>query len=140
MATKDYLEHNAPFLNWLDGELNERGWDDAEVARRGDFSATTLTNIRKGRRKPGIKLANGLAVAFGLDPNFVSAKAGLVPDYTRMDNEKDEKDIQRIRRFFSQMEPATRDNYIAVGETLARQDQKRRTTDEARTRPAKART
>lgn len=139
MAMRDYSGDTLQFLVWLDQELEQRGWTDAEVARRGGFSSTTLTNIRKGARKPGIRLANGLAVALELSPELVAAKAGLVPDYTVMANEKDEQDVQRIRRLFNQMDHETRDTFLAIGDSLARRDQRRRAQGETRARPRAAR-
>lgn len=137
MSPHDFTEQNARFLEWLDAELAERGWSDAEIARRGDFYATSLTHIRKGRRRPGIKLVSKLAAALNLDPDIVAAKAGLLPEHTRM-SEKDEKDIQRIRRAYSRMDHATRETYIELGEMLAQRDQRRRTKNQARTRFAQA--
>lgn len=139
MADHDFSDLNRPFLEWLDAELEERGWDDAELARRGNFYATSLTHLRKGRRKPGIKLVNSIANGLGISPGVAAAKAGLVPDYTVMANEKDEQDVQRIRRLFNQMDNETRDTFLAIGDSLARRDQRRRAQGETRARPRTAR-
>lgn len=135
----DYSIENMPFLAWLDKQLEERGWKDAELARRGNFSATTLTNVRTGIRRPGFKVINGVATALTVDPDVVAELAGRLGKAD--DNDEEEtRLLRKIRRAFERMDPETKETYVAIGETMATRDQKNREKMPARNRPAKART
>jgi transcriptional regulator with XRE-family HTH domain len=134
---------NMPFLTWLDDQLQDKGWKDAELARRGNFSATTLTNVRAGVRRPGFKLINGIAIALNVTSEEVAAKAGRLgdaDDTTLESNDEETKLLKKIRRLFGRMDPDTQATYVAIGETMAARDEKIREKKPARDRAAKART
>jgi transcriptional regulator with XRE-family HTH domain len=137
---RDYTFENMPFLAWLDERLQEKGWKDAELARRGNFSATTLTNVRTGVRRPGFKLINGVAIALGVDSEEVASKAGRLGDGDGQSSESDEeaKLLKKIRRAFSRMEPGTQETFVAIGETMAARDERNREKKPSRNRSAKA--
>jgi transcriptional regulator with XRE-family HTH domain len=125
----------------LDDQLQDKGWKDAELARRGNFSATTLTNVRAGVRRPGFKLINGIAIALNVTSEEVAAKAGRLgdaDDTTLESNDEETKLLKKIRRLFGRMDPGTQETY--VGETMAARDEKTREKKPARDRAAKART
>lgn len=68
------------FVEWLDAEMIRRGIStDVELAKRGGFSSGSLTNLRKGSRKLGVKLAVGIAKGLDLPPEEVMRWGDILP-------------------------------------------------------------
>lgn len=67
------------FSEWVQAELNSRGWDQAELARRSKISDAHISRIVSGGRKPGPDSLNAIARAFRLPPDEVYRHAGLLP-------------------------------------------------------------
>lgn len=53
--------------DWLQGQLQEKGWSLRELSRRSDLSDSYISNIMSGKREPGAKFYMGVAKAFDLD-------------------------------------------------------------------------
>lgn len=64
-------ERTKAFLEWFDGMLEQKGWRAEQVAERGDFNSSVITNYRAGRVHIGHKVAERAARAFGLDDDDV---------------------------------------------------------------------
>lgn len=67
------------FVTWLNREMERRGWNNSELARRADVSPSTLSKAISGYNRPGLELCVGVADAFGLPPETVLRRAGLLP-------------------------------------------------------------
>ena len=66
------------FGNWLEQEINERGWSQAELARKATSSRTSINNIINGRRDPGPEMCRAIANALNLPQEYIFKKAGLI--------------------------------------------------------------
>ncbi|HIP95961.1 MAG TPA: XRE family transcriptional regulator, partial [Anaerolineae bacterium] len=53
-------------------------WSYSEVARRGNISSARISQVIAGE-KPGRAFCEGIARAFGLSPDDVMRRAGLLP-------------------------------------------------------------
>lgn len=67
------------FGEWLSEQLDERGWTQAELARRAYISQSTLNRIVNGMRQPGPDATQAIAKALGKPPAEVFRHAGLLP-------------------------------------------------------------
>ena len=67
------------FAEWLFNELDRRGWSYSELARRGNFAHSSISQIVNEGRQPGLKVALGIARAFGVPHYEVLRQAGLLP-------------------------------------------------------------
>lgn len=67
------------FITWLTKELNDRGWTNSELARRSELVPSTVSMVISGKTNPGLEFCLGVARAFGLPPEAVLRKAGLLP-------------------------------------------------------------
>lgn len=67
------------FANWLQDKLNRQGWDQAELADRSGLSSAQVSRIISEIRSPGPDACTAIARAFGLPPEIVFRKAGLLP-------------------------------------------------------------
>ncbi|MBN1887667.1 MAG: response regulator [Thermoflexales bacterium] len=66
------------FLNWLNDELQERGWSMRELSRRMGFSVSTVSRVLNGEQNPSGDFCQGLADAFNVPVNRVLWQAGLL--------------------------------------------------------------
>jgi len=75
------MTKNATFIDWLETELQARGWSRAKLARQAKISDSTLSHICKGVRAPGADVCSAIAGAMGISERIVFEAAGLLqPD------------------------------------------------------------
>jgi transcriptional regulator with XRE-family HTH domain len=67
------------FGEWVQAELNSRGWDQAELARRSNISDAHISRLVTGGRQPGQEAAKAIARALRLPPEDVMRQAGILP-------------------------------------------------------------
>ncbi len=68
------------FVMWLLAEMEKRGWNQAEFARRAEIGQATVSRVLAGENGPGDQFINGTARAFGMPPDAVMRRAGRLPD------------------------------------------------------------
>lgn len=71
--------HMADFAQWLQDELNNRGWKPIELAKTAGVDSGLISRILNRERKPGPETARGIARALKLPPEIVFRQAGLLP-------------------------------------------------------------
>ena len=54
------------FSEWIDAELERRGWSRVEAAKRGNISASMIDKVVNEYSEPGIKFLKGIALAFNM--------------------------------------------------------------------------
>ena len=67
------------FGDWVLHELNNRGWDQAELARRSGISDAHISRIVTGGRNPGADSVQRIARALRLPAEEAFRRAGLLP-------------------------------------------------------------
>jgi transcriptional regulator with XRE-family HTH domain len=70
---------NDDFAEWLNAELRNREWSQAELARRAGVSRAAISDIASGKHKIGKDVATGIARAFKMQPVTVFRAAGILP-------------------------------------------------------------
>jgi transcriptional regulator with XRE-family HTH domain len=63
-------------IDWIDGELQARGWTTRELARRAGLSHTTISNVMTGKRLPGWDFLVAIAAPLGSTSVEVFIMAG----------------------------------------------------------------
>lgn len=69
-------------INWIDRELEERGWSMRELSRRSGMSHGTISDVLNDRTNPGLDFCVGVARALDVPPENVLRMAGLIPRRT----------------------------------------------------------
>lgn len=69
----------ADFSTWLQDQLNERGWDQADLVRRSGVSQSQVSRIMTGMRKPGPEVSRAIARALHITSDEVFRVAGILP-------------------------------------------------------------
>ena len=81
MLSSEYME----FSKWLQGELDRRGWNQADLCRAARLSPALISRIMTGTRNPGPDACKAIAKALGYETEFVFRKAGLLTDKGKID-------------------------------------------------------
>jgi len=67
------------FIEWLQQQLNQRQWTQADLARHSSVTQTHLSRIMNGMRKPGPDTLVNIARALRIPPDEAFRRAGLLP-------------------------------------------------------------
>ena len=67
------------FAQWLESQIEQRGWNKAELARRATISDSMVSMVMGGQRNPGFEFCVSVASAFDVPPEQVLRRAGLLP-------------------------------------------------------------
>ena len=65
---------------WLLGEIDHRGWRQADLARRAGVTTGGLNGVITGDRKPGRDMLVALARALSLPVDEMYRAAGILPE------------------------------------------------------------
>jgi transcriptional regulator with XRE-family HTH domain len=69
------------FSEWLENELEKRGWSRSEAARRGGISPSMFDKVINGYSKPGKRFLEGVAQALKISIEDVYRVAGILPQF-----------------------------------------------------------
>ena len=72
------MENN--FVTWLTTEMETRGWNNSELARRAGLVPSAVSQVIAGNRGPGPEFCRSVARALSLPPEMVFRRAGLLPE------------------------------------------------------------
>jgi transcriptional regulator with XRE-family HTH domain len=78
------------FSIWLNGELLQRGWSQAELARQANLSRTAISDVLSEKHDAGFDLCIAIARALHLPPESVFRIAGLLPPTPAHTEQKEE--------------------------------------------------
>ena len=115
-----YYQFCMEFTEWLDRELNDRGWSRSEAARRGGISASMFDKVINGYAQPGLTFYKGVAKAFKIPLEEVLRKAGEMED---LPNEEP-PNFSEWMRLFLDANRDERDRMLEVARTLSRRSRK----------------
>lgn len=96
------------FNHWLEEEMKARGWSQADLAREANVSRGAIGNILREERKPGKTLLIAIANAFGLPPEVVFRKAGMIPPKSDGDPR-----IEIISHLMASLDDIEKDDVVA---------------------------
>ena len=78
------------FIDWLNNELNKRGWTQADLARQSGITTAGISRIMTGERKPGKDICTAIADALRYPPETIFRIARLLPNKPEFEIEMDE--------------------------------------------------
>jgi len=70
---------NDHFGDWLQQQLNERDWTQADLVRQSKITSAGISRIMTGQRLPGKRSLGQFAHALRLPPETLYRAAGLLP-------------------------------------------------------------
>lgn len=96
------------FVDWLVGELEQRGWTNSELARRASVVPSTVSQIISGKQNPGEKFCRGAAQAFNIPPSVIFRLAGILPPRPR------NPDFEELEFYFDKITPEQQKTVVAM--------------------------
>ena len=66
------------FTEWLQGELNQRDWTQADLADRAGIGRSSLSMVMSKKRQPGKDMCRAIAATLQLPEEVVFRHAGLL--------------------------------------------------------------
>lgn len=114
------------FVEWLEGELNDRGWNSSELARRSGVSQSAISLVLNGERNPGNSFCDGIARAFKIPPDTVYQMAGLLPV-----KPNDDSTVSEITHIYHELNDENRQDLLDYAR-LRREKQERGTEKSAK--------
>jgi len=67
------------FVDWVDGEREQRGWSKAQLARSMNVSQPYVSRVLSRQQNPGDDFLQGIALAFGVTIETVYRHVGKLP-------------------------------------------------------------
>lgn len=119
------------FADWLQKELDKKGWSQNELAKRAGISRGAVNHVLNGSRQPGTDLCLGVARALKISPEIVFRKAELLPPASEEDPLLD-----RANYLLSQLPPEKQEEMIDYLEMLYDREQRKGENNHPRPRLA----
>lgn len=70
---------NADFAEWLQVEIDKRGWSQSDCARAAGLNRAVINKLLNGRCRPQPTTLIAIAGAFKIPPEMAYRAAGLLP-------------------------------------------------------------
>lgn len=103
------IEGMSKLSDFLNDEIEERGWSKRELARRSSISSAQVTDVMNERAKAGAEFCVSVARALGEEPEDMLRLAGILPPLPPA--VKEEREAVRLFRRF---DPQTREVILAT--------------------------
>ena len=79
------METKNKFAEWLQYELDDRGWSQADLSRFSNVTTGAISRVMSGTRNPGTDFCISIARALKVEPESVFRIAGLLPPKYEVD-------------------------------------------------------
>ena len=110
------------FAEWLQSEMNKRGWSQSDCARAADLNRAVINKLLNGKSKPQPVTLVAIARAFKMPIEPVYRAAGLLPPSV----DGDESLAEVIHAFKSLQSPQRRATAIMLLKALVSEEDNER--------------
>jgi len=86
------------FVDWVNRELQERGWSQSELGRRAGVDNSTISRVLDGSRSPTFDFCAAIARPLEERPEEVFRLAGLLPAHRGSEEERVIRELEDIAR------------------------------------------
>ncbi len=99
------------FSEWIESELNKRGWSRSEAARRGGISPSMMDKVINGNSTPGLIFYKGLSKAFKISLFEILVKAGEITNSSSTATAY----LDKFGEILPRLTPEQRDQLLKIG-------------------------
>jgi len=118
------------FAEWLQAEMNKRGWSQSDCARSADLNRAVINKLLNGKSKPQPLTLVALARGFRIPVEVAYRAAGLLPPSV----DGDEIIEEVIHTFKSIQSPQRRATAIMLLKALVAEEEKEQRSDSSKGR------
>lgn len=104
------------FASWLAAELQGRGWNQAELVRRGKLAKAQVSRVLSRERPPTFAFCQGVAFALDMKETDVLQAAGLL-DPATLTQKTGDSYIDRILRLLPLLSREDKEDLLALAES-----------------------
>lgn len=113
-----YFLHNTPmsateFIAWLQDQLQQRGWDQSELARRSHITTAHISRIMSGENQAGPEACVKIARALQLPAEVVFREAGWLPHA-----KVTEEGVEELTYYFTNVSEDDRRRILAMARAV----------------------
>jgi transcriptional regulator with XRE-family HTH domain len=116
---------NLRFADWLQVEMDKRGWSQSDCARAADLNRAVINKLLNRKSRPQPFTLEAIARAFKIPVEMAFRAAGLLPPST----DGDETIQELIHTFRSIQSPQRRATAINLLKTLVTEEENERRGD-----------
>jgi transcriptional regulator with XRE-family HTH domain len=116
---------NANFSEWLQSEMDQRGWSQSDCARAADLNRAVINKLLNGKCKPQPSTLAAIARAFKIPVETAYRAAGLLP----ANSDYDDTAEQLMFAFKSIQSPQRRSTAIMLLKALVTEEENERRSD-----------
>lgn len=87
-------------MDWIQQELNTRGWSNSELVKRSGLKSSTLSMTLNRQNRVSFDFCLGIAKAFRMLPEQALRQAGLLPPVSSV---SDDALVQKITELAKQL-------------------------------------
>jgi len=107
----------ADFGVWLQGQLDNRGWNQARLSRKSGISPAQIARVINNVRDPGHEFCRAIAKALDLPEELVFRQAGLLSPEGKKENPPNLAEWVHI---FIQANPERREEMLELARFFSR--------------------
>jgi len=116
---------NLHFAEWLQIEIDKRGWSQSDCARAGDLNRAVINKLLNGKCKPQPATLIAIARGFKIPVETVYRAAGLLPS----SNDGDETTQELIHIFHSLQSPQRKATALMLLKALVAEEENQQRRD-----------
>lgn len=116
---------NASFSEWLQSEMNKRGWSQSDCARAAELNRAVINKLLNGKCNPQPATLAAIARAFKVPVETAYRAAGLLPPSADLDDTAE----QLMYAFKSIQSPQRRSTAINLLKALVTEEENERRGD-----------
>jgi transcriptional regulator with XRE-family HTH domain len=116
---------NAKFSEWLQSEMDQRGWSQSDCARAADLNRAVINKLLNGKCNPQPATLAAIARGFKIPVEAVFRAAGLLPANPNYDDTAE----QLMYTFRSIQSPQRRSTAIMLLKALVTEEENERRND-----------
>jgi transcriptional regulator with XRE-family HTH domain len=116
---------NANFSEWLQAEMDQRGWSQSDCARAADLNRAVINKLLNGKCQPQPSTLAAIAHAFKIPVEAAYRAAGLLP----ANSDYDDTAEQLLHTFKSIQSPQRRSTAIMLLKALVTEEENERRSD-----------
>lgn len=117
---------NLPFAEWLQSELDKRGWSQSDCARACDLNRAVINKLLNGKSQPLPVTLMAIARGLKIPPETAYRAAGLLPP----SNDGDETTQELVHIFHSFQSPQSKATALRLLKALLAEEESQQRNDD----------